>query len=76
MSHSRYDARVSKGMTQSTTPRFKKRTLQLEVVGLLPLQAKMDDWERALLELALARLLDSSAEPVTRLREVAHADEL
>jgi hypothetical protein len=36
----------------------------------------MDDWERALLELALARLLDSSAEPVTRLREVAHADEL
>ena len=50
-------------MNELKAPRFQKRTLHLEVTGLPAAPTALDAWERALVEPALARLLDDGARP-------------
>jgi len=58
-------------MTATTnTSRFKKRLLNLEVTGLVPLPAPLDDWERAIIEPALARILDADDAKAAEPKEV------
>jgi hypothetical protein len=43
----------------TTPPRFRKSLLHLQITGLVALRVPLDDWERALIEPALARVLDA-----------------
>lgn len=49
-------------------PRIKK-SANLEVIGLVPLPPTLDEWERALIEPVLARLVDAPRAPTTEPKE-------
>jgi hypothetical protein len=53
----------------TTPPRFRKSVLHLQITGLVALRVPLDDWERALIEPALARVLDADVAEATELKE-------
>jgi hypothetical protein len=55
-------------------PRIKKPVL-LEVTGAAPLPPAIDEWERALIEPALARLFDAPKATTTEPKEVRDGEE-
>lgn len=55
--------------------RFRKRMLNLNVAGLSPLPATLDGWELALVQPALAHLLDPASQATTAPAHKEVADE-
>ena len=55
-------------------PRSKK-TVQLEVTGLVPLPPAIDEWERALIEPVLFRLFEVPHATTTEPKEAHHGED-